>query len=197
MKKTICFIRHGQTDQNKLKKIQGRKDNPLNDFGRYQAKEAAKYLKNTNQQFDVIYSSPLSRAFETANIIKDYLKLDCEIFKDPAFIERDFGESEGLDVNEKNFVKVLDDSYKNLEKSYEIQNRVYNGLLNVIKNNPNKQSILIVCHSHTIKALLTKLDNKRTFMDPLCNCAINYFTYESNEVKIDTVNIDPLKNANQ
>lgn len=196
MKKTICLIRHGQTDQNKLKKIQGRKDFPLNDFGRFQAEQAALYLKKSKAHFDIIYSSPLSRAVDTANIIKNGLELDIEIIKDAAFIERDFGESEGLDVNKENFVRVLDDSYEGLEKSYEIQNRVYNGLLKVLRENEDKESFLIVCHSHTIKALLTKLDKNRTFMDPLCNCAINYFIYENNEVKIDKINIDPLENAN-
>lgn len=196
MKKTICFIRHGETDQNKMKKIQGRTDFLLNDFGRFQAHQAALYLKETNAHFDVIYSSPLTRAFETATIIKNELSLDIDIIKNPDFIERDFGESEGLDVNKENFVRVLDDSYKGLEKSYEIQNRVYNGLLKVIEENPNNDSILIVCHSHTIKALLTKLDKNRTFMDPLCNCAINYFVYENKQVNIKEVNINPLKNAN-
>lgn len=197
MKTKICIIRHGQTNQNKLKKIQGRKDFPLNDFGIYQAKEAAKYLKLTNAKFDIIYSSPLSRAYDTANIIKNELNLDCSIIKNNDFIERDFGVSEGLDVNEQNFIKILDDSYENLEKSFEIQSRVYNGLLKILKNNENNyRSILVVCHSHTIKALLTKLDSNRTFMDPLVNCSINYFEYENEELKIIETNIDPLKNAN-
>lgn len=196
MKTKICIIRHGQTDQNKLKKIQGRKDFPLNDYGKFQALQAGKYLKSINAKFDIIFSSPLSRAYDTAKIIKNQLSLDCEIIKNPDFIERDFGVSEGLDVNEENFVKILDDSYENLEKSFEIQNRVYNGLLKVLRNNTNYQSILIVCHSHTIKALLTKLDSKRTFMDPLVNCSINYFEYNNDKINIIETNIDPLKNAN-
>ena len=67
----IYFVRHGQTNVNNLKKIQGRCDNLLNDTGRKQAKQTGLFLKNNNITFDLIYSSPLTRAYETACIIKE------------------------------------------------------------------------------------------------------------------------------
>ena len=77
----ICFIRHGQTDQNSKGNVQGRKDFPLNEEGRKQAHQVASYLINNNYHFDVIYSSPLSRAYETAKIIQQDMNLDLYIHK--------------------------------------------------------------------------------------------------------------------
>ena len=62
MKTTICLVRHGQTNINHLKKIQGRTDHLLNDTGRLQAKETGLYLKENDNNFDFIYCSPVSLA---------------------------------------------------------------------------------------------------------------------------------------
>ena len=79
MKKTICLIRHGQTDQNKLKKIQGRKDFPLNDFGRFQAEQAALYLKNSKAHFDIIYSINIITILENTKIVVKKRNMNGEI----------------------------------------------------------------------------------------------------------------------
>ena len=187
----IYFIRHGETEENKKGRIQGRKDFPLNEKGKLQAKQAGQYLKEHNITFDAIYSSPLTRAYETASIIKDILKLDLNIQKEFAFIERDFGSSEGKIVSKENFIPILNDTAEGLEKSYEIQERVYNGLMAILDNTKCK-SILIVSHSHVIKALLTKLDKNLPFSTPIVNCALNYFLYDGNNIQIIEYNIDPI-----
>ena len=63
----IYVTRHGQTDLNAKKLMQGRSDIPLNDTGRAQARAAREKLGNI--KFDAVYSSPLCRAVETASII--------------------------------------------------------------------------------------------------------------------------------
>ena len=63
----IYVTRHGQTELNAKKLMQGRSDNPLNDTGREQARAAREKIGNI--KFDALYSSPLSRAVETASII--------------------------------------------------------------------------------------------------------------------------------
>ena len=63
----IYFVRHGETDWNKERKIQGQVDIPLNEFGRHLARETAKGLRDV--PFDVCFTSPLGRARETAEII--------------------------------------------------------------------------------------------------------------------------------
>ena len=65
----LYLVRHGQTDWNKEKRLQGQEDIPLNDFGRHLAKETGIGLRNV--RFDLCFSSDLKRALETANLILD------------------------------------------------------------------------------------------------------------------------------
>ena len=60
----LFIVRHGQDEDNANLTLNGRRDKPLTELGRQQAKTVATKLKN--HQIDVIYSSPLKRAFETA-----------------------------------------------------------------------------------------------------------------------------------
>ena len=63
----FTIVRHGQTDANVQGVLQGQYDTPLGETGRAQARAAAEWLKH--EKFDLFYSSDLSRAFETAQII--------------------------------------------------------------------------------------------------------------------------------
>lgn len=65
----IYIVRHGETVWNKEKRLQGSTDIELNEEGRYLAKETGKNLRNT--EFDIVYASPLKRAYETAELIME------------------------------------------------------------------------------------------------------------------------------
>ena len=104
---TIYMIRHGETDLKKVHRLQGHSHIELNDYGRELAKIPGQALKDVG--FDYAFTSPLSRAKETAKIllesnsaksIKDN-KLDLII--DERIKEISFGEFEGLSYNDKNF----------------------------------------------------------------------------------------------
>ena len=86
----IWLTRHGQTDLNKAHLMQGLTDEPLNETGRRQAMEARKCIGDI--KFDAVYSSPLSRAVETASVIGGVDS--SEVIKDPRLIEVDFGKYE-------------------------------------------------------------------------------------------------------
>lgn len=187
----LCMVRHGQTDQNKKMKIQGQCDFPLNDEGINQAEIVGNYIKKMGYEFDVIITSPLKRAYKTASIIKDIINPNLSIIIDDVFIERCFGEAEGLDICDAVFEKVLNDDYEGLEKSSDIQNRIYNGLLDTFNKYKDK-NILIVSHSHAIKAALTYIDKTRTFLDKLDNCCLNFFEYDK-DIIINKVNVSPFK----
>ncbi len=88
----IYIIRHGQTELNNRKQLQGRSDHPLNETGIRQAEEAGSRLKNVC--FDRVYSSPLIRAIETAKRAAP----GCEIRTDDRLIEMDYGPYEGMDL---------------------------------------------------------------------------------------------------
>lgn len=87
----IYFVRHGETDWNKERKIQGQVDIPLNEFGRHLARETAKGLRDV--PFDVCFTSPLGRARETAQIILQ--GRDVPILEDKRILEMNFGVLEG------------------------------------------------------------------------------------------------------
>lgn len=96
----LILIRHGETDWNRDRRIQGATDIPLNDTGRAQAHEAATTLRERLDLAGVtIASSDLSRARETAEIIAGDLGLEApRTYR--GLRERSYGEAEGLDVDE-------------------------------------------------------------------------------------------------
>ena len=141
----ILLTRHGQTEWNVLKKVQGKVDIELNATGIKQAEETALKLKNT--AIDIIISSPLKRARQTAEIINKEKNLP--IIIDDRISERDFGEFEGKNRNEFSFEDFW--SYKkaeNYEKAEKIQDffeRIYS-FLDDIKEKYKDKRILIVAH---------------------------------------------------
>ena len=89
----LYIIRHGQTDMNVLHRMQGRTDTRLNEKGRQQAREAAKFLKEERIVPDRVIVSPLDRARETAEIVSGRPRDLQE--PDDRIIEMCFGEAEG------------------------------------------------------------------------------------------------------
>ena len=94
----IYLIRHGETDWNKELRLQGREDIPLNECGKEQAKACGAVLKGIKA--DVIVSSPLQRAKDTADIIREQMQMK-DICVDYDIIEREFGEASGITYQEK------------------------------------------------------------------------------------------------
>ena len=97
----LYLVRHGETINNQFGLIQGQKDVPLSTKGIEDAKKLQKLVKTLN--IDIVISSPLKRAIDTAKIITDGVY---PINLDDRIIERNWGLIEGV-----NFETV--DSYKN------------------------------------------------------------------------------------
>ena len=95
----ILFTRHGQTDWNNQGKIQGKTDIELNDKGKEQANITCSLL--SEQKIDLIISSPLQRALQTAKVIAK--KQNVPIIIDELLRERDYGEFEGHYFSEVDF----------------------------------------------------------------------------------------------
>ncbi|MBQ9828044.1 MAG: histidine phosphatase family protein [Lachnospiraceae bacterium] len=90
----IYIIRHGQTEMNNRKVFQGRSDVSMNEEGLRQAEEAAEFLKDI--RFDKVWSSPLKRAVQTAEIVAP----GADIMIDDRLIEMDYGPYEGMDLTD-------------------------------------------------------------------------------------------------
>ena len=90
----IYIVRHGKTALNSARVMQGRIDCPLNEEGRKQAEEAARSLRENGVTFSFVYSSPLTRAVQTAEIIAG----SKEMTTDERLLEMDYGPYEGSDL---------------------------------------------------------------------------------------------------
>lgn len=90
--KRLYLLRHGQTEFNVKKLVQGRCDSPLTDLGRKQAGMAAAWLKDHDVVPDKVVSSPLGRAMDTASLVAtELLGLDAEVEPCEGIIERSYG----------------------------------------------------------------------------------------------------------
>ena len=93
---TLTLIRHGQTDWNLQRRLQGRSDIPLNDTGREQARAVGRELAASGGHWDVLVSSPLQRARETAQVIGREIGLELSrTYED--LVERAFGDGEATE----------------------------------------------------------------------------------------------------
>lgn len=90
----IYLIRHGQTELNNAQVLQGRSDYPLNEAGIQQAQEAAQKLRERGIRFSHVYSSPLIRAVQTAEIVAPGI----QPVLDDRLLEMDYGPYEGADL---------------------------------------------------------------------------------------------------
>lgn len=93
----LYLIRHGETQWNAEGRIQGHTDIELNERGMEQARRLAARMPEEGP-FDAIYASPLRRAFRTATLIGEALKLT--VISDARLIERSLGQLEGLTMTE-------------------------------------------------------------------------------------------------
>lgn len=158
---TVYIVRHGETEWNTKGLIQGHLDSPLTKKGVNQAKEIAKKLKKI--KFDLVFSSDLLRAKETANIIVREDKLTVNTTK--LLRERAFGEFEGkphadtMKIYEET-LKFLNtnDRFKhkpghNIESDEEVTTRFITFLRETTVAYPQK-NILVVTHGGIIRAFL-------------------------------------------
>ncbi len=93
----VALLRHGQTDWNIDFRLQGTTDIPLNDHGRAQAKAVGQLIRASD--WDLILTSPLSRAIETSQIVSDSTGIRA-VRVEALLLERAFGEAEGMTYEE-------------------------------------------------------------------------------------------------
>lgn len=148
----LFVIRHGQTEWNVLKKMQGSADIPLNDKGLEQAKITKSNLDNVD--IDLIFCSPLIRARQTAEIINSDRKLN--IIFDHRLKERNYGEFEGKCKSTFNYNDFWAYSknlnYDKAENVQEFFKRIYDFLDEIKENYPNN-NVLIVTHAGVVRAI--------------------------------------------
>jgi 2,3-bisphosphoglycerate-dependent phosphoglycerate mutase len=171
----VGFIRHGITDWNIERRAQGQSDIPLNDIGRSQAHALASRLKNELAEWDLIYSSDLSRAKETADIIARMLGLTVAV--DTRLRERHCGLLEGTTAAER--IERWGEQWESLsfggEDDEEAGDRGVNFMKELVVLHPGK-SVLVVSHGALIRLTLERLLPDLAMDEHLHNTSVTILT---------------------
>ncbi|PVZ53674.1 histidine phosphatase family protein [Arthrobacter sp. H-02-3] len=164
---TFALIRHGQTDWNAQRRLQGSTDIPLNDVGRGQARDAVATL--SGYEWDAVVSSPLSRAAETADLIAAGLGLSVTR-RVPELTERSFGPAEGLQAGPELEALRTPDGFRGAESDDDAANR---GLaaLEALAEEFRGRRVLVIAHGTLIRLSLGRAVGRT--LQSIDNAALN------------------------
>ena len=164
---TFALIRHGQTDWNAQRRLQGSTDIPLNDVGRGQARDAVATL--SGYEWDAVVSSPLSRAAETADLIAAGLGHSVTR-RIPELTERHFGAAEGLQAGPELEALRTPDGFRGAESDDDAANR---GLaaLKALAEEFRGRRVLVVAHGTLIRLSLGRAVGRT--LQSIDNAALN------------------------
>lgn len=189
--KNLYVIRHGETDWNKNQKFQGQTDVKLNDTGREQAIALRPMMQQL--QIESVYASTLSRAYETAEIAIQDLKLSIQ--KDERLRETNIGAAEGLTLNEilekygeESLLKwrsyderLLDFSFENGESKRQMMFRLRQAFVDIAQNS-NRQSIAVFSHGMLMRAMTFVFGTGLTWDHQVfSNGCIHHYTWDQEQ----------------
>lgn len=156
----VILARHGETDWNQSRRIQGGGSNtPLNEKGRKQAESLA--LRLRSEQIMAIYSSPLKRALDTAQAVAGYHQLEVKVVG--AFREIEVGQLEGTPITEigKHLHQLLTAGSQGEalpkmpggESITEVQQRAWSAIKHLVSRHPDGV-LVVVSHYFVILAII-------------------------------------------
>lgn len=172
----LYVTRHGQTQWNLENKILGRTDLPLNETGREQAKILAQKAVNLNP--DLIISSPMLRARETAQAAADRCGVPVRL--DSRLIEQDFGIYEGQHHKVPDYLenkRQFTYRYPGGESAFDLAHRVYS-FLDELKAECPAERVLVVCHRgvcRVIRSYFEDMANEEYLQYAEENCAVRIY----------------------
>ncbi|WP_019122034.1 histidine phosphatase family protein [Brevibacillus massiliensis] len=188
MSTTIYFIRHGETEWNKARRIQGHSDIALTPAGIEQAERLAEHL--AGQAFSAVYCSDLQRAYETAKRVAE--KVSCPLFTLPVLRERCYGKLEGLsyeEIRKKLKNPQQDEARFGIEPFEAMQRRAYECLTSLAEAHPG-ETLAVVSHGGLINSFLHYVSGGAcgTGVTRLENTSINVLRYDQKEWEVLKVN---------
>jgi len=196
MKKTrICIIRHGETDWNKERRIQGQIDIPLNETGHAQALAMAFDVAQHHDAINAIYSSDLARAYATASVLAQRSQMEvCEredlrerhygIFQR---VVKDDAEAQYPEAYALYSKRDLHYDFENGESLIDFSQRVHDAF-EWIAHHHQQETVAVVCHAGLLdimyrSAMGKPLNTARDFDIP--NCALNWFHFDAGSWHLD------------
>jgi probable phosphoglycerate mutase len=194
----IWFIRHGETDWNRTRRIQGWKDIPLNDAGELQAQRLAERLEREaqHQPFNALYSSDLQRAHHTALPVAE--RLTMRVRTEPGIRERSYGVLEGLDtITSEQLAPEARAAWKSRDPDRAIEGGESLGqfrtrILSTVEDlavRHRDERVLVFTHGGVLDILWRRakglpLDAPRDV--PLLNVGINRIVIDGTDWRVDT-----------
>jgi len=194
----ILLVRHGETEWNRTHRFQGRSDVPLNERGKDQGHALALALKD--EAIKAIYSSPLTRAIETARLIKIFHP-SVFLFEEDGLIEMDLGEFDGMDAvdwasRNAEFRKAWQENPASVtmpggESLSDVQGRAVRALNRITALYPPGSTLLLCSHNFVNLTLLCyaleiPLDRFREFrQEP---AALNILQMQGQRLRAEVVN---------
>ncbi|MBR4247198.1 MAG: histidine phosphatase family protein [Treponema sp.] len=185
MSNYIYITRHGQSQWNVEKKVQGVTDTPLTQQGIEQSHALALKLKEEKIHVDEILYSPLSRAADTARIIAEENKLPLTM--EPRLIEQNFGEYEGHEWTKHPGVfhevkKQFACDYNGGESMLRLGQRIYN-LIDELKERSLKENktFLLVSHGGVVRMFHSYFfseSNEDFVSTSIENCEIRKYVFK-------------------
>jgi uncharacterized phosphatase len=188
----LYLVRHGETDWNRQRRIQGLTDIPLNDTGREQARMTGMLLARrrfSGAQWDAVLTSPLSRAAETGAIIAAELGLPTPETV-AAVVERNYGEAEGLDFVELDARFPTGSDVPGRETREQVAERVVPALIALAAERAG-QRLVIVSHGGAIRAVLSEVD-PGVDHGMITNGSIHSFHFEDGSLRLVAFD-DPIE----
>ena len=196
----LYLTRHGETEWNLNRKVQGSLDSNLTQKGIMQATKLGKYFDDTN--IDIIYSSSSNRAYNTAKLIKGDRNI--EIITSDKLKEMNLGIWEGktFEYIEKEYSTMFNTFWNKPhmvedfpgETFNECKERVVGAVLDIVNNNKDKD-ILIVAHALVLKIVMSYFENRaleNLFDDHhMYSTCINEIEIIDNDYKIIRYNETP------
>ena len=181
------LVRHGETEWNRLRKIQGISDIPLNDTGRSQAAALGDIL--SKHRFDLIVSSPLSRALETAQIVAKKLGMPAPLVIQD-LVERNYGEAEGSSGLELDTLYPLGTEIPGREDRADVTKRVVRTLHDLAIRHP-EADILAVAHGAVIRCVVDYAAPGE-YSEPITSCSVHSFSHVAGSLELVAFD-DPME----
>lgn len=183
----LSLVRHGQTDWNLARRIQGSTDVPLNSTGRAQADATGRALATGD--WDAIFTSPLSRASETASIIATHVSLGAPTPLD-GMAERRYGEAEGLTGPEILARWPEGTPVPGRESREAVVERALPTLVELAERHDG-ESLIVVSHGGVIGSLVRHVTD-HALPGPgevIPNGSVHTFVYRDGRLELDRFNV--------
>jgi probable phosphoglycerate mutase len=191
----FCLVRHGETDWNAERRLQGHTDIDLNPRGIAQAAQMAKAIKAIDLQFDVLYTSDLQRAAKTANAIETLFNTKAIVDRD--LRERHLGVLQGVSTAEapqfdaelwkSHLSRDINEELRGGESIAQFAQRIHQALEKIRLQHLGK-TVLLVSHGGSLDMMYRlaskqALDAEKAVSVP--NASLNWISHDGQSWRVD------------